>query len=177
MPAASEARVETACFEDDGRLPNSRLAVSLYRGAIEPDAADPASAFERCFARNRWTNSWRDGVYTFHHYHSTSHEVLGVACGEAVLRLGGRKGRDFEVGAGDVIVLPAGTGHKRISASDDFLIVGAYPDGRDWDLIKAYRESAAVHDQALARIAAVPLPRLDPVTGEDGPLARLWTTS
>lgn len=176
MPARSEAPIETVRFEDDGILPNSRLPVILYRGAIEPDAHDPAVAFERRFARNDWTNGWRNGVYPFHHYHSTSHEVLGITRGHAILRLGGRQGRNFGVAAGDVILLPAGTGHKRVSASADFLVVGAYPEGRDWDLIEPYRDSAEVHDEAIVRIAAVPLPRLDPVESGDGPLSRLWTT-
>jgi uncharacterized protein YjlB len=173
MPA-SGASIETASFADDGLLPNSRLPVILYRSAIEPDARDPALAFERRFARHDWTNGWRDGVYPFHHYHSISHEVLGIACGRAILRLGGRQGSNFEVGAGDVILLPAGTGHKRISASADFLVVGAYPEGRDRDLIKPYREDPKTHDEALRRIAALPLPRLDPVEGEAGALPRLW---
>ncbi|MFI5014321.1 MAG: cupin domain-containing protein [Hyphomicrobiales bacterium] len=174
MSAESEVRLETAFFDDDGRLPNSRLPVIVYRGAIAPTAADPASSFERRFAENGWTGSWRWSVYPFHHYHSTSHEVLGVATGRATLRLGGRHGRDFEVEAGDVLLLPAGAGHKRVAASHDFLVVGAYPEGRARDLIKPYATSATIHDAALARIAAVPRPRLDPVRGRDGPLARLW---
>jgi uncharacterized protein YjlB len=170
----AEARIETARFDDDGRLPNSPFPALLYRGAVEPDLGDPARAFERCFTRNDWTNGWRSSVFTFHHYHSTSHEVLGIARGKAVLRLGGRRGRDFEIAAGDVIVLPAGTGHQRLSSSSDFLAAGAYPEGRDWDLIKPYEEGADVHDAALKRIAALPLPRLDPVWGVDGPVTRLW---
>jgi uncharacterized protein YjlB len=177
MPAESEGRVKTAFFDDDGRVPNSRLPVILYPGAIAPDAADPASAFERRFAENDWTGSWRWSVYPFHHYHSTAHEVLGVAAGRATLRLGGRKGRDFMVKAGDVVLLPGGTGHKRVAAGRDFLVVGAYPDGRDRDLIKAYRSSAAIYEAALARIATLPLPKLDPVMGRNGPLARLWKSS
>jgi uncharacterized protein YjlB len=174
MPARSGARVETAIFHDDGRLPNSRLPALLYRGAVEPDAADPASAFERRFAANGWRPQWRWSVYPFHHYHSTVHEALGIAKGHAVLRLGGRQGRDFEVSAGDVVVLPAGIGHKRKSSSGDFLVVGAYPEARDRDLIKPYREAAEIHDVALMRIAKVALPESDPVSGENGPLTRLW---
>ena len=37
---------------------------------------------------------------------------------------------------GDVIVIPAGVAHQNISASDDFGVVGAYPDGREWDLLR-----------------------------------------
>jgi uncharacterized protein YjlB len=169
-----DGRVETALFDDDGRVPNSRLPVILYRRAIVPDADDPPRAFERRFAENDWTGSWRYGVYPFHHYHSTSHEVLGVASGRAVLRLGGRKGRDVPVAAGDVVLLPGGTGHKCLSASRDFLVVGAYPGGRECDLIKPYAESIAIHDAALDRIAAIPCPERDPVEGAEGPLIRLW---
>src|SRR5579885_1918026 len=114
-------RIETARFEDDGKVPNSSLPVILYRGAIAPDSRDPAAAFERRFAANDWSNSWRDGIYPFHHFHSTSHEVLGIAQGRGRLRLGGEGGRDFELAEGDVVVLPAGTGHKRLSATSDFL--------------------------------------------------------
>ncbi|MBV9114979.1 MAG: hypothetical protein JOY67_19375 [Hyphomicrobiales bacterium] len=174
MTGKSKDRLETACFEDDGRVPNSRLPVIIHRGAVEPDEEDPARAFERKFAENNWKGSWRWNIFTFHHYHSTSHEVLGIAVGHATLRLGGRKGRDFKVTAGDVIVLPAGTGHKRLASSRDFLVVGAYPEGRDRDLIKPYATSAAVHDAALSRIAGVPLPKTDPVQGKEGAVRRLW---
>lgn len=174
LAKGNATRIETALFEDDGRVPNSRLPVIIYRDAIEPDDQDPARAFERKFAENDWRGSWRWSIFTFHHYHSTSHEVLGVAVGRATLRLGGRKGRDFEVAAGDVIALPAGTGHKRIASSPGFLVVGAYPEGRERDLIKPYATSAAVHDAALSRIAAVPSPKFDPVQGEEGAVTRLW---
>ncbi len=174
MSSSGDMRMETATFEDDGRVPNSRFPAILYRGAIEPDEVDPALAFERRFAENDWKNSWRWNIFTFHHYHSTSHEVLGIAVGHATLRLGGRRGRDFTVAAGDVVALPAGTGHKRIASSRDFLVVGAYPEGRDRDLIKPYATPAALHDAALQRIAALPCPSFDPVEGRGGALTRLW---
>ena len=168
--------VETATFVDDGRVPNSPLPVLLYRSAITPDPNDPAPPFERLFARHGWTNAWRDGIYPFHHYHSTSHEVLGIAAGSVRVRLGGEAGRDFDLRAGDIAILPAGTGHKRLSQAGGLLVVGAYPDGRDWDLIKAEDTDAdaVLHARAVARIRAVPLPRLDPVRGADGALLRLW---
>jgi uncharacterized protein YjlB len=170
----ARGEIETASFADDGRVPNSALPVLIYRDAVTPDAHDPPAAFERRFADNGWTNGWRDGIYPFHHFHSTSHEVLGIAQGRARVRLGGEKGRDFNLEAGDVVVLPAGTGHKRLSEARGLVVVGAYPDGRDWDLIKAEDSDAATHAAALRRIAAVPLPRRDPVDGETGPLIRLW---
>ncbi|HVL70873.1 MAG TPA: cupin domain-containing protein [Beijerinckiaceae bacterium] len=164
----------TFVFEDDGLVPNSPLPLVVRQGAITPDSDDPPKSFERTFARNGWTNSWRDGVFDYHHYHSTAHEVLGVVAGSATIRFGGRAGETVGVSAGDVVVIPAGVAHARIQASDDFLVVGAYAGGRDWDLL---REEAGALAAARERIAQVPLPEADPVDGPGGPLTKLWTLS
>ncbi|MFC7396935.1 cupin domain-containing protein [Chelatococcus sp. GCM10030263] len=162
-----------ACFTfiGDGRVPNSRLPLLLYRGVVKLDENDPAAAIERLFTENGWTGLWRDGIYPFHHYHSTAHEALGIARGKALVRFGGENGRDVEVEAGDVVVIPAGVGHKRQLASDDFLVVGAYPPGVEVDLIKA---DPAGYTAAAARIAQVPMPATDPVTGRTGGLTDLY---
>src|ERR1700730_6523202 len=89
IPQQDFVQPEQLNFKDGGIFPNSPLPLLLYRDAITTDAEDPASIFEQRFARNDWTNSWRDGVYSFPHYHSTSHEVLGVYSGAATLRLVG----------------------------------------------------------------------------------------
>lgn len=158
-------------FADDGTIPNNpRLPVLIYKQAL-PLGADPAAAFERLFAANGWGESWHNGIYPFAHYHPRGHEVLGIARGHARVRLGGAVGTEIEVGAGDVAVLPAGTGHERISASDDLLVVGAYPPTSD---AAVDRPSEAAHERAVEAIAAVPLPEQDPVYGRDGPLTRLW---
>ncbi len=152
-------------FEDDGRIPNNpTLPLVIYRVALAP-SDDLAKDFERRFAANGWTNSWRNGVFDYHHYHSNTHEVLGVAKGEARICFGGEQGEVLAVGAGDVAILPVGTGHKCEWASKDFLVVGAYPDGRHYDICRGNR---AEHDGAVARIANVPLPKRDPVFGGDG---------
>ncbi len=159
---------ETLVFGDDGRIPNSALPVLVYRGV---EAAADGDRCEALFARNGWRGAWRDGIYPFHHFHSTAHEVLGIARGEAAVVLGGSRGRRVEVGPGDVLVLPAGTGHCNAGASADLLVVGAYPDGMRWDL---RRGDPAERAEVLANIARVPLPAADPVEGPRGPLARLW---
>jgi uncharacterized protein YjlB len=161
-------------FKDDGIFPNSPLPLLFYRDAFRTDAKDPASIFEQRFAENDWTNSWRDGVYSFPHYHSTSHEVLGVYSGAATLRLGGEHGKNVEVHAGDVIVIPAGVVHQNIGAGDDFGVVGAYPDGRDWDLLRGRPGERSRTDE---NIAALPIPDNDPIYGAEGPLRRLWKPS
>ena len=158
-------------FEDDGIFPNSPLPLLFYWHAIATNAKDPASVFEKCFAKNDWTNSWRDGVYSFPHYHSTSHEVLGVYSGAATLRLGGEHGKNLDVHAGDVIVIPAGVAHQNLAASDDFGVVGAYPEGRDWDLLRGLPGERPKADR---NIAALPMPDNDPVYGAKGPSRRIW---
>jgi uncharacterized protein YjlB len=144
--------------------------VLAYRGVDRVAAG--ADACERLFTTNGWGGTWRDGVFDFHHFHSTSHEALGVVGGAAVLALGGPQGEEVEVAAGDVLVLPAGTGHKRVSAEAGFQVVGAYPPGQeDYDL---RRGDPAELEEALSNIERVALPTSDPVEGERGALLEAW---
>jgi uncharacterized protein YjlB len=162
------AEPETFTFAGDGSIPNSRLPVLVYH---ELDLAhDPATA-ERALAASNWRGAWRNGIYSFHHFHSTAHEVLAIVAGRAAVRLGGAEGQTFEVGRGDVLVLPAGTGHRNEGSSGDLLVVGAYPGGMSWDL---RRGDPAEYDEVRANIDAVPLPDTDPVSGAGGALTRLW---
>jgi uncharacterized protein YjlB len=162
--------VETYRLADDGVVPNSPLPLVVYRGAL-PAGGDRAGFCAARFAQNGWPDAWRNGIYAHHHYHSTAHEVLGIARGRARLRLGGDTGETVELNAGDVVVIPAGVAHKRESASADLLVVGAYPEGQHPDLCRA---KPAARERALARIAAVPLPAADPVTGGSAPLLDCW---
>jgi len=161
-------------FKDDGIFPNSVLPLLFYQQTLITEAKDPASIFEQRFAENDWTNSWRDGVYPFPHYHSTSHEVLGIYRGAATLRLGGEHGRNVAVDAGDVIVIPAGVAHQNIGASDDFGVVGAYPGGRKWDLLRGL---PGERPRADDNIAAVPMPKNDPIYGVEGALRQIWKST
>jgi uncharacterized protein YjlB len=158
-------------FKDDGIFPNSVLPLLLYEKVPITKAQDPALVFEQRFAENDWTNSWRDGVYSFPHYHSTSHEVLGVYCGTATLRLGGEHGKNVKLNAGDVIVIPAGIAHQNIGATNDFGVVGAYPGGRQWDLLRGLPGERPKADE---NVAALPMPDNDPIYGADGPLRQIW---
>jgi uncharacterized protein YjlB len=159
-------------FKDEGLIPNHPMwPLVLYRGAVKlPKDFDPAAVFEDLFARAGWGDSWRNGIYDYVHYHSRIHEVLGIARGSGEVRFGGALGRSVKLKAGDVAILPAGTGHQCLSADKDFLAVGAYPPTGAYDECT----TAEDHTRALKTIPKVATPRKDPVYGADGPLFRLW---
>ena len=164
MTKAKQPARERHQYADDGIIPNNqRLRVLVYRGVMTPE--DASLEFPKLFEANGWTNCWRNGLYDCHHFHSTAHEVLGIARGWTKAKIGGAEGDVVTLRAGDVIVLPAGTGHKCESASEDLLIVGAYAEGRDYDI---RRGATQERREVLANIEAVPDPERDPVTGARG---------
>jgi uncharacterized protein YjlB len=161
----------TFVFHDDGMVPNNPLPLLLYRQAVDVANDHPEKTIEELFGANGWGDMWRNGIYDYLHYHATVHEALGIARGHARVRFGGNSGKEIEVAAGDVAILPAGTGHQCLSASQDFSVVGAYPPGAKMQVPLPTPET---HRKALKTIPQVKLPKTDPVMGEKGPLARLW---
>jgi uncharacterized protein YjlB len=170
-----DRKADTFRFKDDGVIPNHPdWPLIVYHGAVKlAGDFDPAAIFEDLFALNGWGGSWRNGIYDYAHYHSRIHEVLGIARGSAKVRLGGKRGRALTLKAGDVAILPAGTGHQCLDASDDFLVVGAYPLTGTYDECTGSED----HARALKTIPEVAKPRKDPVYGGKGPLASVWKTS
>jgi uncharacterized protein YjlB len=155
-------------LKPNGWMPNNSLPVLLYRKSM-PVTPNLADVMERLFTQNGWPPQWRNGVFDFHHYHSTAHEVLGFVAGQAEIMLGGEQGTTVIVRAGDVAILPAGTGHCRVSASEDFLVIGAYPPNQHWDICRS-----AATPEVLERMRRVRFPASDPVAGKGGALPRLW---
>jgi len=162
-----EVEPETALLGESGGIPNNRvLPLVVYRAAVDLAGLDePAAAFEELFTHNGWTGTWRNGVYPFHHYHSTCHEVLGCYSGDANIQMGGPDGPKVELKAGDVAILPAGTGHKRLFASGDFGVVGAYPPGQAFNMLYGHEGERPGADEAVAQ---VPKDVSDPLYGGEG---------
>lgn len=178
----SDAQVEAIRLEASDGFPSSTLPVLLYRGAfgapriteVRAAAEIAARTIEKTFALHRWSGGWRDGIYDYHHYHSTAHEVLGCFAGRATVQVGGPHGSHVVIAAGDVLVLPAGAAHKRVLASQDFRVVGAYERGRSYDMQIGDPSSRRASEQ---RIREVPSPEFDPVYGDGGPLLLAWRGS
>ena len=127
--------------------------------------------FEALFTRNGWPAAWRNGIFPFHHYHSNAHEVLGVYQGEVSVQFGGEGGVEVTARPGDVIVLPAGTGHKRISSRGALGVVGAYPEGAKPDTCTPPFARSARNAQHVLQVG---FPTGDPVHGSGGPLFEHW---
>ena len=170
---ATEPKIQTFKFDDDGVIPNNpSLPLVLYPKVFDLTVADdPAAVIEQTFRKNGWGDGWRNGIYDYAHYHSRIHEALAVARGRARVRFGGNNGEEIDIEAGDAVVLPAGTGHQGLWTSSDFLLIGAYPPSGTYDLCLA---SPSEREKALQTIPKVPLPKTDPVAGEDGPLLCVW---
>ncbi|HEX8269324.1 MAG TPA: cupin domain-containing protein [Flavobacterium sp.] len=157
-------------FNDDGTIPNSKYPLLIYNGAFMEEKVD-ADYIISHFERYNWSNSWKNGVFDYHHYHSISHEVLAVYKGYATLQFGGEEGQEVSVDEGDVVVIPAGVGHKRISASEDFAVVGAYPNGSEYDVLKGEDGDRPKADENINK---VPIPDNDPIYGKMEGLLAIW---
>src|SRR5262245_888215 len=165
-------RVIAHHIAESGAIPNHpRWPLLVYPAVVAIAGADPATVFEELFDRNGWPAVWRNGVYPFHHFHCDAHEALGVYSGEVTVQFGGENGVVLTAKPGDVVVLPAGTGHKKISSHGKLGIVGAYPAGQRPDMNTPL---VANLKKSVAAVERVALPQCDPVYGEDGPLFSHW---
>ncbi len=167
-----DPQTEKHLLKDDGIFPNNpKLPLIIYRAVLHLPETHAPAMIEQLFQENGWRNSWRNGIYPYHHYHSITHEVLGIYRGEAEVQLGGPHGIITQVKQGDVILIPAGVAHKNIKSDESFACVGAYPKGKNFDMNYGKKEE---RPQADRNIEQVPLPDTDPVFGKEGVLLQLW---
>ena len=170
-------KIETFYIRDDKKyFPNNdHLPVIVYRNVFDPKGLKP-SQWEDRFRTNGFGRSWRDGIFAFHHYHSTAHEVLGCYSGRARVRLGGDNEqilKDIELVSGDAVLIPAGVAHKNLGDDNQFGVVGAYDfDGDTYDM--NYGKDANERRQAEENIKRVKTPARDPVLGEADGLVCRW---
>ncbi|WP_455367585.1 cupin domain-containing protein [[Eubacterium] cellulosolvens] len=159
-------------LKDDGIFPNNgKLPLLVYQDALGLPSQDPASVIEEMFEKNHWGGSWRNGVYSFHHYHSTAHEVLGVFDGTAQIQFGGDQGVTLSVSQGDIVIIPAGVAHKNINSTSDFRVVGAYPVGQSWDICYGKLGERPQTDHNIQHVA---MPKSDPIYGKKGAIVDFW---
>lgn len=153
-------------LKEDELMPNNPdLPVLVFRG-VAPEQTDIAGFFEQTFYKNGWAGIWRDGLYDYNHFHSNAHEVLGIAQGHVAVLLGGDSGILIHLSEGDCLVLPAGTGHARVDATSDLVVVGAYPRGQEnFDIRRSWKESLGMRED-IRHVAVPPFSPLEGVAGE-----------
>jgi uncharacterized protein YjlB len=159
---------------DDGTFPGNRLPALFYKAVLDIPVFFPARHVKNIFEDNGWTNSWDAGIFTYHHYHSVTHEVLGIYSGKATIQLGGDDGPKLLLEKGDVLVIPAGVAHKNLDEENAVGVIGAYPDGRDYDMNYG---KPGERPQTDENISQLPLPETDPLSGIDGELTRRWKSA
>ena len=166
-----KTKPEQYFVKDDGIFPNNSLPIIYYPKVLDLPMLFSALSIRRLCQKNNWGNNWKQGIYTYHHYHSITHEVLGVCKGETLLQLGGEEGITLFIEKGDVIIIPAGVAHMNLGKEDDVICVGGYPNGKDYDMNYGKEGERPGTDQ---NIGAVPLPETDPVFGKKGGLIKIW---
>lgn len=164
-------KVKQYVLNDNGIFPNSALPVLHYKHVLQLPFLFPAVKVKAIFKRNGRTNNWRNGIYTFHHYHSNTHEAIGVIKGKTAIQLGGEDGINIDIEKGDVIIIPAGVAHKNLGEEKDVICIGGYPGGREYDMNYGKEGERPFADKRIARLA---MPYADPVYGKKGGLVEFW---
>lgn len=161
-------------LQDNKPFPNNSLPVLFYENVLEGALGTGYSSQEvqSFFEKNGYTNSWIAGILERHHFHSTAHEVLACTRGEVQVQLGGPHGEIVNFRKGDVVLLPAGVSHKRLDATENFQIVGAYPHN-DSEYDFQYGD-ANDYERIKDAILKVKIPLTDPVTGSPGAVGEFW---
>jgi uncharacterized protein YjlB len=164
--------IHQTTLKRNGFFPNNaHLPVLLYKQALQLPGEKPEETVQQIFEENNWGNTWVNGIYSYHHYHSNTHEVIGIISGQCSVILGGEHGTVYELTKGDVLIIPAGIAHKSIYTSDDFICVGGYPGGKDYDINYGRADE---HPRVDINIKQVPIPETDPIQGREGILFEYW---
>lgn len=170
----SSLRISAHYIPSHAQLPNTTPhghPLLIYHSCF-PQSTSP-SAIESHLPLHGITPQWRYTMYSTSHYHSTTHEILCIIRGRALLLFGGESNPgkvEVDVSVGDVVVVPAGVAHRLLKDREGgFEMVGSYPRGCSWDMCygKAGEEQKA---EAVGRVEWL---EKDPMYGDDGPV--LWS--
>ncbi|KAM0513035.1 hypothetical protein ACHAPE_008242 [Trichoderma viride] len=170
----SKLRISKHQIPAHNLIPNSSLhskPLIIYHSAFVPADASADRIESHVCKIGVVTPQWRYTMYDTTHFHSTTHEVLCVTAGRARLCFGGEHnpGRvESVVGRGDVIVVPAGVGHRLLDDmdGDHFLMVGCYPNGDNWDMCYGSQDEKS----KISNIKNLPWFSKDPIYGDQGPV-------
>ncbi|PWY94853.1 cupin domain protein [Aspergillus sclerotioniger CBS 115572] len=173
----SEISVTSRQIPKWGGIPNTSVQskpLMIYHKAFNASASDLATHLEEIGeVRPQWVYS----MYSQTHFHSTTHEVLGVVSGRARLCFGGEANPErFEptVEKGDLIIVSAGVGHRLLddlgAGHESFKMVGAYPPQKQWDM--CYGESRE-ENKVSRNIQELDWFHSDPLYGTDGPVLQV----
>jgi uncharacterized protein YjlB len=172
--ADQDKLIQKFYLKDNGIFPNNSLPVLFYPGVLLLPGLFPAGEVKDIFTHNDWKNTWQAGIYTFHHYHSNTHEALGVVRGETTVQLGGEDGVRIKIQKGDVLILPAGTAHKNLGDENAVVCVGAYPKGKEYDMFYGQDGERPNVDENIKKVK---IPDHDPVFGTLGGVLKYWVAS
>lgn len=167
----AELRVSSHQIPAHNRLPNTSIQqkpLLIYHSAFRPHVSAPAVESHLCKV-DVVTPQWRYTMYKTTHFHSTAHEILCVVSGKAKVCFGGEDNParvEATVGTGDVMIIPAGVGHRLLENLDgEFSMVGSYPKGQSWDMCYGWEGE----EHTVEAMKALPWFDRDPVYGEEGP--------
>ncbi len=158
----------------NGIFPNNILPVLYYPGGLELPLLFSAMHVKKIFEKNDWGNNWRNGIYTYHHYHSITHEVMAIITGKTRLLLGGDNGLELTVQKGDILVIPAGVAHKNLWNEKDVIAIGGYPGGKNYDMNYGNPGERPAADNNIKKL---PIPFTDPLFGNANGLPKIWKTA
>ncbi|KAK5051924.1 hypothetical protein LTR84_002727 [Exophiala bonariae] len=158
--------------------PNNDNPVLIYRDCLPlPFSEEKTTEFLESHA---WVKKGTWGHIPIRHFHPNTHECYGVFQGESTILVGcgthdlEDEGTKIDVSVGDVIVLPAGTGHCNLQSSKDYQYIGVYPKGAPQWRNELGKKPINL-EEIRKEITAVEMPSQDPVNGANGPLLSLWT--
>jgi len=156
----------------NGYFPGSKFPVLHYEQALLLPAFFSGQYVRSIFQKHNWSNNWRNGIYTVHHYHSNTHEAMAAIKGQAMILLGGMHGRNVLLKKGDVIVIPAGVAHMNLGDEKDIICIGGYPFGKDYDMNYGKADEHPMVDDNIRQVGT---PALGPLYGFTDPLVEIWS--